>query len=348
MRFERLDLNLLVALDALLDTQSVSIAAQRIHLSQSAMSSALNRLRDYFRDDLLTSVGRTMVLTPRGKSLTAPVRSALAQIKSTITNPHNFNPEIAQRTVRVVAPEYFVRGGFHEVIRRILLKAPRLHFEIVALRDHAAHQTDDNQIDLLLTLEPFLSEAHCYRLLAQDDYVGMACTRNGAATTQVTASEYFDFSHIDVQSDSSSVGIDNWIRNGIGRSRRVDIVVPSINDLPDFLMGTNRVATLPRRVAKVFAKTLSVKLFELPFESPVIQQFVYWHHTKNLDEGAHWVIDHLCKAWRDIDAAFRTESHCSERLPVTPRQFATSNRQVSFASDLPALIGSVDRVAANE
>ena len=75
MRFDRLDLNLLVALDALLAERSVSLAADRICLSQSATSSALGRLRDYFADDLLVQKGRQMVLTARAEGLVDPVRA---------------------------------------------------------------------------------------------------------------------------------------------------------------------------------------------------------------------------------------------------------------------------------
>lgn len=92
MRFQRLDLNLLVALDALLTERSVSLAAERICLSQSATSSALGRLRDYFGDDLLILRGRQMVLTARAELLVEPVRAVLDQIHRTIAVTPPFDP----------------------------------------------------------------------------------------------------------------------------------------------------------------------------------------------------------------------------------------------------------------
>ncbi|MFM1886579.1 MAG: hypothetical protein RL026_1736, partial [Pseudomonadota bacterium] len=92
MRFQRLDLNLLVVLDALLTERSVSLAAERVCLSQSATSSALGRLRDYFGDDLLVLKGRNMVLTARAENLVGPVRAVLEQIRSTIAVSPPFNP----------------------------------------------------------------------------------------------------------------------------------------------------------------------------------------------------------------------------------------------------------------
>ena len=84
MRFGRLDLNLLVALDALLTEKSVSLAADRLCLSQSATSSALGRLRDYFGDELLVVKGRHMILTARAEELIEPVRAVLEQIRSAV------------------------------------------------------------------------------------------------------------------------------------------------------------------------------------------------------------------------------------------------------------------------
>ena len=106
MRFERLDLNLLVALDALLDERSVSLAADRIFLSQSATSSALGRLREYFGDDLLVVKGRQMVLTARAEQLVEPVRAVLEQIRTTISVSPPFDPATCDRTLRMMASDY--------------------------------------------------------------------------------------------------------------------------------------------------------------------------------------------------------------------------------------------------
>ncbi|MGD4540209.1 LysR family transcriptional regulator, partial [Xanthomonas citri pv. citri] len=106
MRFERLDLNLLVALDVLIAERSVSAAAKRLHLSQPAVSGALNRLREFFRDDLLVQVGRQMVLTPKADELADPVRDALLLIRTRITQPAGFDPATAEREFTIVASDY--------------------------------------------------------------------------------------------------------------------------------------------------------------------------------------------------------------------------------------------------
>lgn len=97
MRFQRLDLNLLAALDVLLVEKSVSLAANRLCLSQSATSSTLGRLRDYFGDELLVVKGRSMVLTARAEELIEPVRAVLEQIRTTLAIAPQFDPATCDR-----------------------------------------------------------------------------------------------------------------------------------------------------------------------------------------------------------------------------------------------------------
>ena len=104
MRFQRLDLNLLAALDVLLAEKSVSLAADRLCLSQSATSSALGRLRDYFGDELLVVKGRSMILTARAEELIDPVRAVLDQIRSTIAIAPEFDPATADHGLGLFDP----------------------------------------------------------------------------------------------------------------------------------------------------------------------------------------------------------------------------------------------------
>ena len=129
MRFKRLDLNLLVALDHLLELQSVSVAADRMHMSQSAMSNALTRLRTYFDDPLLVQVGRKMVLTPRAESMRAPVRDILVRVEATIETDPVFRPEDSDRefsillsdyTMQVLIPHLFALT--HEIVALVLFR----------------------------------------------------------------------------------------------------------------------------------------------------------------------------------------------------------------------------------
>ena len=106
MRFNKLDLNLLVALDHLLNLRSVSGAAARMNMTQSAMSNALLRLREYFGDDLLVKIGRRMELTPRGEALKDAVRDVLVRVEWTIATTADFDPAQSDRQFNVLVSDY--------------------------------------------------------------------------------------------------------------------------------------------------------------------------------------------------------------------------------------------------
>src|SRR5690606_27228810 len=131
MQLNRFDLNLLIALDALLHEKNVTRAAERVYVSQPAMSAALQKLRDYFNDPLLVRVGRDMQLTPRGLSLVEPVREALLRIQATLGTQPTFDPATVEREFTVISSAESELRVMPAVLRRVSREAPgvRCHIE---------------------------------------------------------------------------------------------------------------------------------------------------------------------------------------------------------------------------
>jgi LysR family nod box-dependent transcriptional activator len=124
MQLNRFDLNLLIALDALLHEKNVARAAERVFVSQPAMSAALQKLREYFEDPLLVRVGRGMQLTPRGPSLVEPVREALLRIQATLGTQPSFDPRTVQRTFTLIVSADALLRVMPAVFRRLAREAP--------------------------------------------------------------------------------------------------------------------------------------------------------------------------------------------------------------------------------
>lgn len=147
MYIKNIDLNLLKALDALLETGSVTRAAERVNLSQPAMSRALNRLQYAMKDPLLVRSGRGMVLTPRGEELRAPVRDALAQV-SNIFKPNVFDPSKAQDKFRIMAPDYLAQMIMPGVLGQIFNLAPGVQVEMENLSEKGIAEMCEGKISL--------------------------------------------------------------------------------------------------------------------------------------------------------------------------------------------------------
>ena len=162
IEFRNLDLNLIAALDALLTERSVSLAARRVHLKQPAMSAALNRLRRYFKDELLVNIGRQMTLTPFAESLTEPVRLVLRQIEATILCPpqKRFDARTSSRTFSIVASDDVVDYFLAPALRQLGQIAPRLGFELRLSVDEPPDALHRGDADLVIVQEPYAADRH--------------------------------------------------------------------------------------------------------------------------------------------------------------------------------------------
>src|SRR5688572_23957182 len=153
MQLNRFDLNLLIALDALLREKNVTRAAERVFVSQPAMSAALHKLREYFNDPLLVRVGREMDLTPRAISLVEPVREALLRIQVMLGTQPTFDPMTARRDFTVIMSEEAVPGVLPALLRTLSIEAPQLDLHIEMISPSALSRLEYGEADLCLCLE---------------------------------------------------------------------------------------------------------------------------------------------------------------------------------------------------
>jgi LysR family nod box-dependent transcriptional activator len=294
MRFGRLDLNLLVALDMLLAERNVTVAADRLCLSQSAMSGALGRLREYFDDDLLIHTGRKMVLTARGESLVVPVRNVLLQIKTTITTTPEFIPSDSDRHFSIVMSDYSLQVMLAGALRQISEQAPNLTFEIASIGDRPIAQLESREIDLLVTIDQAVSEQHPKETLFTDDYVVIACDQNALIRGEIDLDTYCALGHVAVQFGKARLpALEEYFLQTAKVRRRIEMLAPTFSAVPDLVVGTNRIATVHRRMAELAAQRLPLKIYALPIHMPVVIQVVQWHSSASDDLALMWVIKEL-------------------------------------------------------
>jgi DNA-binding transcriptional LysR family regulator len=294
MRFGRLDLNLLVALDALLTERSVSLAAERLCLSQSATSSALGRLREYFGDDLLVLKGRNMLLTARAEELIEPVRTVLEQIRTTVAVAPAFDPSTADRVIRIMASDYSTEVLLAGVIADLETEAPRIRLEIVPMHDYPIEAIERGYIDLLLTIDYAISADHPSQLLFEDDYVVVGASNNPSMQLPMTRELYFDLGHVTARFGKARVpAFDDWFVRRQKQQRRIEVVAPTFLSLPGLIVGTKRIATMHRRMAEICARTLPLVIREVPFAIPPIRETVQWNITNSNDRALRWMVERL-------------------------------------------------------
>src|ERR1700761_4981826 len=152
MQLNRFDLNLLIALDALLHEKNVTRAAERVFISQPAMSAALQKLREYFEDQLLVRVGRDMQLTPRGLSLVGPVREALLQIQATLGTQPTFDPRTVHRTFTLIVSADALLRVMPAVLQRLSREAPGIQCHVEHFSETTLSRLEYGDADLYVGL----------------------------------------------------------------------------------------------------------------------------------------------------------------------------------------------------
>lgn len=295
MRLDHFDLNLLVALDALLEERNVTRASQRLHISQSGASAALNRLRSHFSDELLVPVGRQLTLTPLAQELIQPVRDALLQVRAAISRQPTFDPSQAERHFEVYASDYLTTVFLARAVQHLAVQAPRLTLEIRTPPKDALEAFDRGVVDLLVIPQQYAQRLpHPQAPLFEDTQTCMVCAANRDLEEPLSFDDYMKLGHVAVRfGDERSVSFEDWFLPRYGRQRRVECSVDNFSTLPLLVIGTRRIATLHQRLARHFERIMPVRLVAPPFDMPPLIETMVWPRHVNNDPAHLWLREQL-------------------------------------------------------
>lgn len=288
MRYQRLDLNLLVALRALLTERSVTRAALSVHVTQSAMSGILARLREYFEDPLIVQVGRRMDLTQLGQSLQEPVNDLLVRIDTTLGTRPEFDAATTRRRFSIMASDYVISVLLADVLQRVHFEAPGVAIELRLPSKDSTAQLESGDLDLLVTPELFTATGHASAPLFEDDYCVVADRANHDVNGTISLAQFSALRHVCYESQGKPF-FETWFERTHGEIRQVELTAHSFQLLPLLVLGTKRVATMHAHMAERIAATMPVKLVRLDFAVPRIVEVLQWHKLRDLDPGSQWL-----------------------------------------------------------
>ncbi len=291
MDFSGLDLNLLVALDALFAEKSVSRAGERLHLSQSATSGALARLRETFQDPLLMQVGRKMTLTPLAEELVRPVRDFLLKAETILNSSPAFDPATSTRKFRLMMSDYVQTVVMTEAMPVLQKLAPAISLELWPTIDGGSEPLERGEIDLAIFPTRYLAPEHPSERLFGDQFTCLVWSGNRIVKHHVSLETYLSLGHIVVRFGriQQLPSFDEWFVERYGHERRVEVVTTAFNLVPQLLVGTQRIATLHRRLATFYQPYLPLRLVTPPVEIPRIEESMQWHRSRDRDPGTVWL-----------------------------------------------------------
>ncbi|MEX3790955.1 LysR family transcriptional regulator [Paraburkholderia sp. BR14374] len=300
MRFKGLDLNLLVALDALMTQRNLTAAAQSVNLSQPAMSAAVARLRDYFGDDLFVLRGREFVPTARATELAGPVREALSHIQLSIISRDVFRPDKSNRRFRVCLSDFMTLVYFQNVIERVSREAPSVGFELLFPDDDPGELLRRGDADFLILPELLLADAHPKAPLFEEKLVCVGCPTNKQLSRRLPLEKYMSMGHVTVRfGRARRPSIEEFFLLDLGLKRREEVIVPTFDLIPRVLLHTNRIATIPLRLAKYFAEVAPLRIVDVPLPLSCFTEAIQWPSLHNGDPASIWMRELLLEEARN-------------------------------------------------
>jgi DNA-binding transcriptional LysR family regulator len=289
------DLNLLVAFDALVAERNVTRAAGRIGLSQPAMSKALNRLRYLFDDPLFVRRDRAMEPTTRAIELAGPIRGALADISRTLTLPTAFDPATARATLKIATVDLYHTKLLPSLVRHLRRHAPGIDLQVRANDCSCLHeQLAAGDVDLAfaplgtktkeLHAEPLWND-RLVTLVGEDNPLRDPVTIEAYAA----AAHLVDAGHVQVSPDGTGTSVVDAILAARGLRRRIALVLPSSAGVPFVVAATDLIATLPSRIVKGLAPVPHVRLVTPPLPDIEVSPHMFWHRRAHADPLQAWL-----------------------------------------------------------
>ena len=286
------DLNLLTALEALLTEASVTKAAARVGIGQSAMSHNLARLRVLFGDELLTRTSKGMQLTPRARVLHEPLKIALANVAQLIARPESFDPAKSTRVFHIGLPDSVEVLLGPELLDFVARNAP-----LMGLRFHSTDERqildelDAGRIDIGIGLGTFPDGQthHKQRVLAKDSYLCMFNARTTGLKAPLSLEDYVRVPHVLTSLRKGERGVVDDALEKLGLSRHVALTTPRFVAVPFLVAGAPVLTTMHARLAALFAGELQLTLSPAPVTLPEITIAMLWHASHDADSGHRWL-----------------------------------------------------------
>ena len=289
MDLNQIDLNLLVALDALLAERSVTRAANRLSVGQSAMSSTLGRLRKLMSDPILVRDGRAMVATPLAQALEQPVRDALARIESVLAAGRGFDPMVDQRSFTVVSSDYVAISYLHPLLVRFVDAAPHVRFHLRQVGSDFEDLLRRNQVDLVIVPREVFPNFREFRNqeLFVDDWVCVADAAHPDIGDAISLDQFVALPYLAIRPagrpSSASMQLDL-----LGVEHRTEFTV-GLGVAPFLLTGTRLVTLIPNRLARRFQDIANLRILEPPMALPPITETMVWTKRNDDDPGHRWL-----------------------------------------------------------
>ncbi|MBE0368164.1 LysR family transcriptional regulator [Pseudoalteromonas aurantia] len=286
----KLEIKQLRILSELLALQNLSKVAQKIGLTQQAISEQLKKLRDILDDRLFVRQGNKMVPTPRALALEAPIAEVLVQLED-IVKPEHFEPATYQGVFSISATDYATQALLPEVLSIVRAQAPSLKLIVQDFAsDNVVELMSSGQLDLLISFPDFIPDNLPYELLFAEQHLCVASRQSSLNQNTLSIADIAKQPQLVVSPSRANLkgSHDQWFAN-IGLKRNIIMSVPNFSSVPDLLYATDLIAFFPSRLLP----NNKVSILEVEALPPPFEVIVAWHPRSSQSKIHQWLIEQL-------------------------------------------------------
>lgn len=287
------DLNVLRALEALLEERHVTRAARRVGITQSAMSQRLATLRRFFGDPLLVPSRPLMTRTPRGDALRAPLGRALRDLRAAIAAGAPFDPAHAERTFVFLGNDYVEAAGLPRVFAAIADEAPGVRLAVERTEMDFAHRLETGTADLAFVPDFLIASSHRRLAIPPERFVVLLRHDHPAARGRLTLDRYVALDHALIAPRGAPGSVVDSALEALGRRRRVRVRVQHFTTAAYLLGSSDLALTCPQSIATFARSILPLVEKPAPLALPIDHASMIWHERSQHDAGHRWLREHV-------------------------------------------------------
>lgn len=287
VNLSRIDLNLFVIFDVIYQEANLTRAAERLHLSQPAVSHALARLRTHFNDPLFERSGKGMLPTPLAKAMIEPIRAALHQFEKTLNTEQSFEPELAKRVFSLAARDIMEATALPNLMKQLGQEAPNIQMRSVRIaRRDLENALLSGKVDLAADVLLPMSDAIAHQKVTSESFVVIMREQHPAVQEDWNIDAYTAAQHVQVSSRIEGLGIEDFALTRVAKARHIALRCQNYHAAVKVIQETDLLLTLPISYAQQL-DGIVIKEFPVPMQS--IELYLYWQRKAEADPALMWL-----------------------------------------------------------
>jgi DNA-binding transcriptional LysR family regulator len=288
-----IDLNLLPIFEAVMETGQYSRAAERLAMSQPAMSAAVQRLRDTLNDPLFVRTSTGVVPTPKAEVLYQDIQLGLSQLRRGLSQQKRFDPRGQPHSFRILSGDYFEFVLLPELLANVEQEKLQLRYNLQTIVENSATQLIHAQADVMLDAFPVDDDRiHC-ETIAEEILMVVAKKQHRWIKQPLTIEDFFNATHAVLPHQGRLLPLEKILGAATLQERKIGVQVTQYISLLAAVASSEYVATVPKRLALRYADALGLDVYDFPIAVPSVPIYMMWSKAFDHDPANLWLLDQL-------------------------------------------------------